>query len=117
MASTPPADPFAFFREMVTQWESAANEWGTRISSTPEATQAMAAGTAMSIKAREAMHEGMAKALDAANMPSKADVAALGERLLAIESTLARIEAKFGGSALTAAAPPKVKRTRTPPTK
>lgn len=117
MERTPPTDPFAFFRDMVTQWETSANEWGNKVSSTPEAAQAMQAGTAFSIQMRAAMHDGMTKALDAANMPSKTDVAALGERMMAIEATLARIEAKLGGSPAAASAAPKVKRTRTPPAK
>lgn len=114
-----PADPFAFFREMVNQWEKTTNEWGNRVMSTPEAAQAMQVGTATALKAQQSTHEAMAKALSAANMPSKADVEALGTRLVAVEAQLNRIEALLGGSRPPAPTVPKPapRRTRTPPPK
>ncbi len=113
-----PADPFAFFREMVNQWEKTTNEWGNRVMATPEAAQAMQIGTATTLKAKQSAQEAMAKALDAANMPSKADVEAIGARLLAVEAQLARIEALLGGSKPpSVAAAPAPRRTRKPPPK
>lgn len=112
-----PADPFAFFREMVNQWEKTTNEWGNRVMSTPEAAQAMQVGTATTLKAKQATHEAMAKALDAANMPSKGDIEALGTRLFAVEAQLSRIEALLSGPATPSARTPAPKRTRKPPPK
>jgi polyhydroxyalkanoate synthesis regulator phasin len=71
-------------------------------------------GTAASLQAQNAMQEGMAKALAAANMPSKADIDALGERLLAVERQLAQI-AQALGNAGAASTAPKPSRNRKPP--
>ena len=119
MIGEPPKDPFAAFRDMVTQWENTANEWGNKMMSTPEAVQAMQMGTATTLKVKEATADTMAKALAAANMPSKADVEAIGERLVAVEAQLARIEALLTGRADSVAAVPvpRPKRTKTPPAK
>jgi hypothetical protein len=120
MDKAKPADPFAFFREMVTQWESTTNEWGNKLMSTPEAAQAMQVGTATALKVQQSTHEAMAKALAAANMPSKTDVEALGTRLVSVEAQLARIEALLSGNASVPTTQPRApapKRTRKPPPK
>jgi hypothetical protein len=119
MTGEPPKDPFAMFRDMVTQWENTANEWGNKVMATPEAVQAMQMGTATTLKVREATADAMAKALEAANMPSKADVEAIGARLVAIEAQLARLEAVLTGrnEVATAVPVPRPKRTKTPPAK
>ncbi len=119
MTGEPPKDPFAMFRDMVTQWENAANELGNKVMATPEAVQAMQMGTATTLKMKEATADAMAKALGAANMPTKADVEAIGERLVAVEAQLARIEALLTGRADTVPVMPvpRPKRTKTPPSK
>ena len=113
--STTPLDPMAMFRDFVGQWEKMANEYGGQALQRPEAAQAMHSLTAMGLQAQNAAHEAMAKLLSAANLPSKADVEALGQRLVGIEATLARIEAAIAapGAAQQNAAP-KPRRTRTP---
>ncbi len=119
MTGEPPKDPFAMFRDMVTQWETAANELGNKVMATPEAVQAMQMGTATTLKMKEATADAMAKALSAANMPSKADIEAIGERLVAVEAQLARIEALLTGRSETLATVPvaRPKRTKIPPAK
>jgi hypothetical protein len=118
MADNSSTDPMAFFRNMVTQWETMANDLGSKVLGSSEAAQAMHTGTSISLKAQQMAHEAMAKGLASANMPSKADVDAIGARLFAIEGQLARIEALLGGAATTPAADvPKPKRTKTPPAK
>ena len=116
MGSTPPIDPFAMFRDAVTQWEKMANEWGGQMLNRPESAQAMHNATGLALKAQQGAHEAMAKLLAAANMPSKADVEALGARIAAMEATLARIEAAIAAPGIAASAQqnPKPKRTRTP---
>lgn len=111
--STPPGtgfDPLGLMRGWVAEWEKVANQHGTDILARPEVAQAMQGMTAATMQAQAATHDVMAKALAAANLPSKADFEAMGQRLSAIEATLARIE----GSA--APAPPRLspKRTRKP---
>ena len=108
----------AFFRNLVTQWETVANDLGSKVLGSSEAAQAMQTGTSMSLKAQQMAHEAMAKGLASANMPSKADVDALGARLFAIEGQLARIEVLIGGQSSSSVSDvPKPKRTKTPPAK
>jgi hypothetical protein len=112
--NTIPTDPMAMWRDFLSQWEKAANDVGGKLLQRPEAAEAMHKATAMGLQAQTAMHDAMAKMLSAANMPSKAEVEALGERLGAIEASLSRIEAALGGAASPAAAAPKPARTRKP---
>ena len=113
MSTTTP-DPFAMFRDAVTQWEKMANEWGGQMLNRPESAQAMHNATGLALKAQQGAHEAMAKLLAAANMPSKADVEALGTRIATIEATLARIEAALAAPGNAASPQQKPKRTRTP---
>ncbi len=111
--SSNPTDPMAFFRDAVSQWEKMANDFGGQFMGRPETAQAMHQATGLALKAQQGAHEAMAKLLSAANMPSKADVEALGIRMAAIEAALGRIEAAMTTSTTTSAAP-KPKRTRKP---
>ena len=115
MSSTP-TDPMAIFRDAVTQWEKMANDFGGQFLSRPETAQAMHQATGLALKAQQGAHEAMAKLLSAANMPSKADIEAIATRMAAIESTLARIEAKIAAPDDAASTAAKPKRTRTPGT-
>jgi len=109
-----PTDPMAMWRDFLGQWEKAANDVGGQLMQRPETAEAMHKATAMGLKAQTAMHDAMAKMLSAANMPSKAEVEAIGERLGAIEQTLARIEAAISGEVSPAVSTPKPARTRKP---
>ncbi len=118
MSTQPPADPMAFFRDALGQWEKMANDFGGQMLAKPETAQAMQKATALTLQAQAATHEVMAKALAAANMPSKADVEALATRLAAIEASLSRIEAGIAAPhAAQQSAANKPSRTRTPPPK
>lgn len=108
-----PTDPMSMFRDAITQWEKLANDYGSQFLQRPETAQAMHNATGLALKAQQGAHEAMAKLLAAANMPSKADVEALGARISAVEATLARIEAAIVGSGVSRDTP-KPKRTRTP---
>lgn len=113
--STIPTDPIAMWRDFLGQWEKAANDYGGQMLQRPEAAAAMQKATALGLQAQTALHEGMAKMLSAANMPSKAEVEALGARLGAIEASLARIEAVLGTDSVGPRADaPKPARTRKP---
>jgi Poly(R)-hydroxyalkanoic acid synthase subunit (PHA_synth_III_E) len=119
MTNFPSADPMAFFREMVNQWEKVANDVGAKMAGSSEFSQVMQGTAAVGLKAQQAAHDAMAKALSAANMPSKAEVEALAERLFQIEAQLGRIESLLSDKGPARASPsaPKPKRTKTPPPK
>lgn len=113
-----PNDPMAFFRQMVSQWEKVTNEFGGKAASSSEFAQGMHGMTTASLTVQQAVSEATGKALTAANMPTRADMIALGERLGVVEAQLIRIEALLTKSTvdatLSAAGP---KRTRKPPPK
>ena len=115
MSDRPVFDPFDLAREWVAQWEKAVNEHGTEWLAKPEAAQAMQALSGAAVKAQAAANEATGRMLAAANLPSRADVEALGARLAAIEATLARIEARLRDPAAAEPRRPAPRRTRKPP--
>ena len=111
-----PYDPMAFFRQMVSQWEKVANEFGGKVASSSEFAQGMQGMTTASLTVQQAVSEATGKALTAANMPTRADIVALGERLGAVEAQLIRIETLLSQAVAGAAPQPSgPKRTRKPP--
>ena len=112
---TSPTDPMNMFRDVVNQWEKLANEYGSQFLARPEAAQAMQSVTSAGLQVQNAVSDAMAKVLAAANMPSKAEIETLGQRLAAVEASLVRIEALLSGQgASTAPAKPKPTRGRKP---
>jgi polyhydroxyalkanoate synthesis regulator phasin len=77
--------------------------------------QAMQQLTTAKLQMQAATDAQMEKLLSAANVASKADVEALGTRLAAMESALARIEGHLRGAASAPSAKPGPRRTRKPP--
>ncbi|WP_326525003.1 hypothetical protein [Sphingomonas sp.] len=109
------SDPASFFRDMLGQWETMANQFGGQAMRTPEAARAMGAATTATAQVQEATREAMGRALAAYNMPSREEVSGLSERLAGVEDRLARIEGllvRLAGD--DAPARPKPARTRTP---
>ncbi|MBK6298115.1 MAG: hypothetical protein IPF48_09200 [Sphingomonadales bacterium] len=114
MTDKPTTDPFSMFRDMVSQWEQAANDYGSKITSTSEFAQGMQGATAISLQIQQAVQDGMTKVLAAANIPSRDDIAALSTRVAAIEVQLHRIVEALGAQSFKSSAP-KPKRTKQPP--
>lgn len=114
-------DPANFFRDMLGQWETMANQFGGQAMRTPEAARAMGAATTATAQIQEATREAMGKTLAAYNMPSREEVTGLSERLGGVEDRLARIEtllARIAGDTAPAAPPrPKPTRSKQPGTK
>lgn len=117
----PPADPAAFFREMLGQWEKVANTFGGEAIKSEEFTRAMHGANAASMTAQGAFHQVMERVLAAANLPTKTDFEDLSARVGRIEAALFRIEAKLAdgaGSPPAADDPrPRPTRGRKPPKK
>ncbi|HTI31448.1 MAG TPA: poly(R)-hydroxyalkanoic acid synthase subunit PhaE [Sphingomonas sp.] len=110
MSSMPPFDPLSLVRTLVSEWEKATNKHGAEMLAKPEVAQAMQGMTAATMQAQAATQDMMARALAAANLPSRTDFEALAQRLAAIEASLARLE----GRAPEGGKRPKPKRTRKP---
>ena len=121
MADPSPLDPFALWREMVSQMEKGANEFANQASKSDQFTQGMHKAMSASLVAKKMSDDVSTRYLTALNLPSRADIEALGERLLAIEDRLigmsAAIEQLAGGKVATGAATPTAapRRTRKPP--
>ena len=113
-AMSTPTDPMMMFRDMVAQWEKMANEYGGQFLARPETAELMHKATAANLQVQSAMQGAMEKMLGAANMPTKTQVEALGERLSAVEATLARIEAKLNVGSGSPSDAPRPTRARTP---
>lgn len=114
-----PTDPAALFRDLLGQWETAANQFGQEMLKSGEAARAMGAATTVTAKGQEATREAMGKALTVFNLPSRAEIVALSEQVARVEERLSRIESlliKLAGEGAAPAAPkPRVARTRKPP--
>lgn len=89
-----PANPdrAAFVCDMLGQWESIAQEFGSSLLKTGEFARAVNNATSAPAKARTLGSELVGQALAAAAMPSRADIARLTERLDTVDARLARIE-------------------------
>lgn len=108
--ATNPAD---MFRSMLGEWEKMTNGVGGDMLKSEEWSRAMGMGTATHVQMQGAMKDTMARALAAANMPSRADFEDLSARIGRMEATLARIEAAIAGGASDTRRP-KPTRNRTP---
>jgi len=108
------ADPAALFRTMLAEWEKMTNNVGGDYLRSDDWTRFMHGGQTATLQLQEATKAAMERALAAANMPSREEVANLSDRLGRIEAQLARIEAAVG-AVPTAPARPKPTRTRKPP--
>lgn len=114
-----PFDPFAMWRDMLTKWETGVNEAANSNMASPEFSRFMNQAMGMSVRVRHGVGEMMSRYLETMNMPSRADVAALGERLRGIEEQIARLNMVVERLATTApgalpplAGPPRTKRPR-----
>lgn len=120
MAENGPPDFLQAYRDMLGTWEKMTNDFGSKFLQQKEAAQAMNGLANARVAVQAQMREGMLKALDAIQMPSKADIEDLGARIGAIEAAVARIETLLAAGAKPAAAAtaaPGPARTRKPPAK
>lgn len=91
MAAKGPLDFMDAYRQMLGQWEKIANDFGAEFLQQPEAARAMNSLNNAKVAMQAQMKDGMLKALDAIQMPSKADIEDIGARIGTIEAAVARI--------------------------
>ena len=114
MATKGPQDFMDAYRDMLGNWEKMANEFGAKFLQQKEAAQAMNGLNNAKVAMQAQMKDGMLKALDAIQMPSKADIEDLGARIGAIEAAVARIETLLASGGQPTDGAPKPARTRKP---
>lgn len=112
-----PFDPFALWRDTLSKWETGVNDLANKNMASPEFSQFVNQAMGMSVSMQHALGEMMGKYLTTMNMPTRADLAAIGERLQSIEDQLARLSAAVERASAGApvattarAGPPRTKR-------
>jgi hypothetical protein len=120
MAEPSSKDPASVWRELVAQWEKSLNEMANRTMGSDEFAKSVNQAMNLSAGAQTSLSEAMGRYLAGLNLPSRAEMTAIGERLQAIEERLDRVLALLQAPAGAAApgrattAPPRTKR---PPTR
>lgn len=114
-------DPVAMWQRLLGDMETGFNAFANKTMQSEDFSRAMNQAGNVSMAAQKALAEGMERYLTGMNLPSRAQLAHLGERLQAIETQLHEIKALLhqmhgasaaAGSASATARPP---RTRRPP--
>ncbi len=122
-------DPMALWRDMLAQWETNVNALANKTMATDEYSSNVNSTMGGMLKLQETMKQFMATYLANANLPSRAEVLAIGERIGGVEARLDRIaellqriaDAPRADAVATATVPaapparPRPPRTKTPP--
>ena len=122
MADATP-DPLAPWRDLVSQWEKGVNTLANSAMASDQFSGTVNTAMGLSLRMQQKMGEMMATYLTTLNLPSKADITAMTERLAAIEARLEQIttiaetavRAMPAAPAAPAAAAPMPPRTKKPP--
>lgn len=118
MAQPPSFDPAAAWADMVQKWEHEINSWSGKVTESEQFGALLGQATKVQLGAQKIFGEQMESLLKQLNLPSKAQLEALSERLDAIEESLDRLRLSIEQAAApapTQAARPASRRTRKPP--
>lgn len=86
-----PLDPVAAWQKFISDWERQVNEASTRVTGTEEFGRAMNQVTQFQMAAQQQFDKQVEQFLKAVHLPSKTDIAAINDRLAAIEDSLDRL--------------------------
>jgi hypothetical protein len=113
-------DPLGVWRDLLSQWEQNVNAIANRTMGSDEYSSSMNSAMGATLKLQETMRQFMATYLASANLPSRAEVLGIAERLGGVEARLDRITALLervaaapSGTAAAPAAPPRARPPRT----
>lgn len=124
MSDSKEKDPLGVWRDLLSQWEQNVNAIANRTMGSDEYSSSMNGAMGATLKLQETMRQFMATYLASANLPSRAEVLGIVERLGGVEARLDRITALLErivasrpGEAAAPAAPPRARppRTKSPP--
>jgi hypothetical protein len=122
-------DPMALWRDMLSQWETNVNALANKTMASDEYSSSMHGAMGGMLKLQDTMKQFMATYLANANLPSRAEVLAIAERIGGLEARLDRITAlleriaeapradAIASATVPAAEPPRPRppRTKSPP--
>lgn len=101
-------DPFAVWRDWVSQSERQWNTFLNNAMATDEFSQTVGRFMDVYVNMQTSMNEAMSRYLSSVNLPSRQDILGLGDRLTAIEERLTTMEKSLAkGSAAIAQTKPK----------
>jgi len=109
MADPKDVDPLATWRDLLSQWEQGMNTIANRAMASDEYSSSMNGAMSATLKLQETMRQFMAVQLANANLPSRAEVQAIAERVGGLEARLDRITAlleRIAAAPRSADAPP-----------
>jgi hypothetical protein len=86
-------DPLGLWRDMLSQWESSVNALANKTMASDEYSSSMHGAMGMTLRMQETVREFMAAYLASTNLPSRAEILGIAERLGAVEARLDRITA------------------------
>lgn len=113
------SDPVALWQTMIGEMEKGFNAFANRTMASPEFSKAMNQAGGATAGAQKQFGELMEKYLLNMNLPSRAQMVGMAERLQNIESQLGEIKLMLqqmnAGAAPSASAAPRPPRTRRPP--
>ena len=84
-------DPMALWRDMLSQWETNVNALANKTMASDEYSSSMHGAMGGMLKLQDTMKQFMATYLANANLPSRAEVLAIAERIGGVEARLDRI--------------------------
>lgn len=113
-----PFDPVAQWQQMLQKWEQEINSWSGKLTESEQFSALVGQASKVQLVAQRAFTEQMETLLGNLNLPSKAQIEALSERIDALEDSIDRVRLAIEALAgKTAAAPvaPEPRRTKKPP--
>jgi SMC interacting uncharacterized protein involved in chromosome segregation len=116
--SQTPFDPVAQWQQVVSKWEQEINSWSGKLTESEQFSAMMGQATKVQVVAQRAFAEQMETLLKNLNLPSKAQVEALSERLDGLEDSIDRVRLAIealAGKAAAVPAPAEPRRTKQPP--
>jgi polyhydroxyalkanoic acid synthase PhaR subunit len=116
---SPAVDPFTAWRDWLDQTERQLNSFFNQVMGTEQYARFLGQFNDFSLNLQKNMSEAMGRYFASLNLPTREDLAVLGQRLAAIEQRLAVMErsdppAEAGSGAVPAPATPRPPRTRKP---
>jgi len=112
---SPAVDPFAAWRDWLDQTERQLNSFFNQVMGTEQYARFLGQFNELSLNVQKNMGEAMSRYFASLNLPTREDLAALGQRLNAIEQRLAAFERSNPSAALAGSGGVSGGATRRPP--